>query len=29
MSREPLLVRARGLWEGLARVPVSFAPTGV
>lgn len=28
MSREPLLVRARGLWEGLAGVPVSFAPTG-
>lgn len=28
MSRDPLLVRARGLWEGLARVPVSFAPTG-
>ncbi|MFD9359590.1 GNAT family N-acetyltransferase [Streptomyces sp. NPDC060031] len=25
---EPLLVRARGLWEGLARVPVSFAPMG-
>ncbi|WP_319751999.1 hypothetical protein [Streptomyces sp. AK02-04a] len=28
MSREALVVRARGLWEGLARVPVSFAPTG-
>jgi len=25
---DPLLFRARGLWEGLARVPVSFAPTG-
>ncbi|MFJ1545243.1 GNAT family N-acetyltransferase [Streptomyces sp. NPDC088246] len=25
---DPLLLRARGLWEDLARVPVSFAPTG-
>lgn len=25
---DPLLARARGLWEDLARVPVSFAPTG-
>ncbi len=28
MPAEPLPVRARGLWEGLARVPVSFAPVG-
>ncbi|MFE7215549.1 GNAT family N-acetyltransferase [Streptomyces sp. NPDC057611] len=28
MSTDPLLARARGLWEDLARVPVSFAPTG-
>lgn len=28
MSRDPLLVRTRGMWEGLARVPVSFAPVG-
>ncbi|MFE2140986.1 GNAT family N-acetyltransferase [Streptomyces sp. NPDC059456] len=28
MSIDPLLVRARGLWEDLARVPVSFAPPG-
>ncbi|MFD5410956.1 GNAT family N-acetyltransferase [Streptomyces nojiriensis] len=28
MPMEPLLARARGLWEGLARVPVSFAPIG-
>ncbi|GJF32427.1 hypothetical protein KNE206_51270 [Kitasatospora sp. NE20-6] len=28
MSTEPLLVRARGLWEGLAAAPVSFAPVG-
>ncbi|TJZ99537.1 GNAT family N-acetyltransferase [Actinacidiphila oryziradicis] len=28
MSIDPLLVRARGLWEDLASVPVSFAPTG-
>lgn len=28
MSIDPLLARARGLWEGLASVPVSFAPAG-
>jgi hypothetical protein len=28
MSIDPLLVRARGLWEDLASVPVSFAPIG-
>ncbi|MFI9367025.1 GNAT family N-acetyltransferase [Kitasatospora sp. NPDC053057] len=28
MSIDPLLARARGLWEELASVPVSFAPTG-
>ncbi|MET9919257.1 GNAT family N-acetyltransferase [Streptomyces sp. NPDC006435] len=28
MSKDLLLLRARGLWENLARVPVSFAPTG-
>ncbi|MFG2489423.1 GNAT family N-acetyltransferase [Streptomyces virginiae] len=28
MSMDPLLARARGLWEDLAGVPVSFAPTG-
>ncbi|MFD8633370.1 GNAT family N-acetyltransferase [Streptomyces sp. NPDC059533] len=28
MSMDPLVVRARALWEGLARVPVSFAPSG-
>ncbi|MER6977736.1 GNAT family N-acetyltransferase [Streptomyces carpinensis] len=28
MSTDPSLVRARGLWEELAGVPVSFAPTG-
>ncbi|PYC62819.1 GNAT family N-acetyltransferase [Streptomyces tateyamensis] len=28
MSIDPLLIRARGLWENLASVPVSFAPTG-
>ncbi|WP_406060895.1 GNAT family N-acetyltransferase [Streptomyces sp. NBC_01077] len=28
MSVDPLLVRARGLWEALAGVPVSFAPSG-
>ncbi|MFF4827160.1 hypothetical protein ACFY20_29900 [Streptomyces sp. NPDC001312] len=28
MSTDPLLAGARGLWEDLARVPVSFAPTG-
>ena len=27
MSMDPLLLRARGLWEGLARVPASFMPT--
>lgn len=28
MLMDPLLARARGLWEDLARVPVSFAPKG-
>ncbi|MCG6495310.1 GNAT family N-acetyltransferase [Kitasatospora sp. A2-31] len=28
MSIDPLVARARGLWEELASVPVSFAPTG-
>ncbi|MGW1270855.1 GNAT family N-acetyltransferase [Streptomyces sp. NPDC002491] len=28
MAADPLLVRARGLWETLAAVPVSFAPLG-
>ncbi|MFB9466385.1 GNAT family N-acetyltransferase [Streptomyces cinereospinus] len=28
MSMDALVVRARGLWEDLARVPVSFAPPG-
>ncbi|MFJ8622170.1 GNAT family N-acetyltransferase [Kitasatospora sp. NPDC093550] len=28
MSMDPLLARARGLWEELASVPVSFTPTG-
>ncbi|MEY2227936.1 GNAT family N-acetyltransferase [Streptomyces sp. BF23-19] len=28
MSMDPLLARAQGLWEDLARVPVSFAPKG-
>ncbi|WP_328884882.1 GNAT family N-acetyltransferase [Streptomyces sp. NBC_00316] len=28
MPIDPLLVRARGLWEDLASVPVSFAPDG-
>jgi hypothetical protein len=28
MSMDPLLAGARGLWEELASVPVSFAPTG-
>ncbi|MFF1839156.1 GNAT family N-acetyltransferase [Streptomyces sp. NPDC058231] len=28
MSIDPLLVRARGLWEDMASVPVSFAPIG-
>lgn len=28
MSVDPLLVRARGLWETLAAAPVSFAPSG-
>lgn len=28
MSADPLLVRARGRWETLAAVPVSFAPSG-
>ncbi|MFB6778956.1 GNAT family N-acetyltransferase [Streptomyces sp. NPDC056352] len=28
MPVDPLLVRARGLWETLAAVPVSFAPSG-
>ncbi|MFC5664565.1 GNAT family N-acetyltransferase [Kitasatospora misakiensis] len=28
MSIDPLLARARGLWEELASVPVSFAPSG-
>ncbi|MFE5863940.1 GNAT family N-acetyltransferase [Streptomyces virginiae] len=28
MSMDPLLAIARGLWEDLAGVPVSFAPTG-
>lgn len=28
MSIDPLLARARGLWQELASVPVSFAPTG-
>ncbi|MEV6399442.1 GNAT family N-acetyltransferase [Streptomyces sp. NPDC051907] len=28
MAADPLLVRARGLWETLAAAPVSFAPSG-
>lgn len=28
MSTDPLLTRARGLWEDLASAPVSFAPPG-
>ncbi|MBP0454195.1 GNAT family N-acetyltransferase [Kitasatospora sp. RG8] len=28
MATDPLMVRARGLWEELASAPVSFAPTG-
>ncbi|MFG3343952.1 GNAT family N-acetyltransferase [Streptomyces sp. NPDC048018] len=28
MSVDPLLIRARGLWEMLAAAPVSFAPSG-
>ncbi|MFF0435566.1 GNAT family N-acetyltransferase [Streptomyces sp. NPDC004327] len=28
MSADPLLARARGLWETLAAAPVSFAPSG-
>lgn len=28
MTIDPVLTRARGLWEELARVPVSFAPAG-
>ncbi|MFF2214344.1 GNAT family N-acetyltransferase [Streptomyces antibioticus] len=28
MPTDPLLLGARALWEGLARVPVSFPPTG-
>ena len=28
MSIDPLLARARGLWEELASAPVSFAPLG-
>ncbi|MFF8715032.1 GNAT family N-acetyltransferase [Streptomyces sp. NPDC015184] len=28
MSKDALLLRARGLWENLAGVPVSFAPMG-
>ncbi|MFJ2897349.1 GNAT family N-acetyltransferase [Streptomyces sp. NPDC087218] len=28
MSKDVLLLRARGLWENLAGVPVSFAPAG-